>query len=123
MVYGRNLISLQTTTGKPVVTFPIPSKGRALITSTITRLRTHHYKGMENHPDKTRSYIQCNNFSEIQPLTPKHIFQCPAFTPRALSLGLTPLMDPLQDILYNQNTPELALTVLITFDEVKNSGS
>ncbi|GFY68606.1 hypothetical protein TNIN_384921 [Trichonephila inaurata madagascariensis] len=89
---------------KPLITdFDSPR----VITSTIAKLRTHHYKSMKTHSDKTRSYMQCKSCPEIQPLTPKLIFECPAFTPRALNLGLTLHLDPLQGILYGQGAPEL----------------
>ncbi|GFY53243.1 hypothetical protein TNIN_237701 [Trichonephila inaurata madagascariensis] len=64
-------------------------------TSTTTRFRTHHYKGMKIHPDETRSYRECENCPEIKLLTPKHIFECPAFTPKALNVALIPLLEPL----------------------------
>ncbi|GFV76992.1 hypothetical protein TNCV_690621 [Trichonephila clavipes] len=57
--------------------------------------------GMKIHSDETRYDIQSKNYTEIQSVTPKQIFLCPAFSPRALKLGLTPLMDPLQEILYS----------------------
>ncbi|GFY38368.1 hypothetical protein TNIN_464181 [Trichonephila inaurata madagascariensis] len=53
---------------------------------------------MEIHTDKTRSYIWCKNCPEIQPLTPKHIFECPGFSPKALKQALIPLMDSLQEM-------------------------
>ncbi|GFY42555.1 hypothetical protein TNIN_58751 [Trichonephila inaurata madagascariensis] len=79
---------------------------KPLITD-LDSIKTHHYKGIKIHPYQTRSYIQCKNCPEIQPLRPKHIFECPAFTPIALNLGLTPLINPLQEI---QNAPELSAT-------------
>ncbi|GFU71682.1 hypothetical protein TNCV_3036221 [Trichonephila clavipes] len=55
--------------------------------------QTHHYKGMKIHPDKTVSYIQSKNYPEIHPLTQNHIFERPAFSPRALKLAQTPIMN------------------------------
>lgn len=71
-----------------------------LITSTIARLRIQHYKVMKIPLDKTRSYLQCKNCQITQPFTPRHIFECPALVPKALKLGLVPLMKTLQEMLY-----------------------
>ncbi|GFY14830.1 hypothetical protein TNCV_648731 [Trichonephila clavipes] len=67
---------------------------------------------MKIHPEETRSYAK--NCPEIQPLTPKHTFECPDFIPR-LKLSLIPLMDSLKEILYRQNALELAVVVVATF--------
>ncbi|GFW08781.1 hypothetical protein TNCV_4299541 [Trichonephila clavipes] len=67
----------------------------SIISSTVSQQLRNPYKGVKIHPDETRSYIQYKNYSRIQPLSPEHIFECPTFTPRALKVGLTPLLDPL----------------------------
>ncbi|XP_042899089.1 uncharacterized protein [Parasteatoda tepidariorum] len=54
-----------------------------ILTSTITRLRTNHFKGMKILPNEIRTYIPCKNCTEVQ-LTPDHILECPALTPYVL---------------------------------------
>ncbi|UYV72301.1 Transposase [Cordylochernes scorpioides] len=43
------------------------------LTTTISRIRTGHFKGMKKNPDMTRSYRNCNNCHNTQ-LTPDHIY-------------------------------------------------
>ncbi|GFX00563.1 hypothetical protein TNCV_2235701 [Trichonephila clavipes] len=83
-----------------------------IILSTIVRLRTHHYKDMGIDLDEARSFVQCKNCPEIQLLTPKHIFEFPAFHPSALKFSLILLMVSLQEILFSQNASELAAEVV-----------
>nr|XP_042896382.1 protein lev-9-like [Parasteatoda tepidariorum] len=73
-----------------------------ILASTITRLRTNHFKGMQILPDKIRTYIPCKNCTDIQ-LTPDHILQCPALTPYVLQLGMVPLASELREILYSND--------------------
>ncbi|GFU27990.1 uncharacterized protein TNCV_3153361 [Trichonephila clavipes] len=76
---------------KPLVTeFDCPR----IITSTIARLRTEHLKGMEIHPDKTRSYVHCKHCPDLQ-LTPNHILECPTAATKLLKMGMVPLRDSL----------------------------
>ncbi|GFX15429.1 RNase H domain-containing protein [Trichonephila clavipes] len=51
--------------------------GDRLITKTIARLRTGHYRGMKFDRVGTRSYRNCDNSLDTE-LTPAHIFDCPA---------------------------------------------
>nr|XP_042905704.1 uncharacterized protein LOC122270829 [Parasteatoda tepidariorum] len=69
-----------------------------ILTSTITRLRRNHFKGMKILPDKIRTYIPYKNCTDIQ-LTPDHILECPALTPYVLQLGMAPLASELREIL------------------------
>ncbi|GFT66843.1 hypothetical protein TNCV_996351 [Trichonephila clavipes] len=59
--------------------------------------------------------MQCKDCLKFKPLTPKHVIECPDFTTRVLKLDLTPLMDPLQEILYRHDTPVLAASIVDTF--------
>ncbi|GFT88512.1 hypothetical protein TNCV_262941 [Trichonephila clavipes] len=56
-----------------------------IITFPIAKLGTHHYKGIKIHPNEERFHAENKNCPEIQLLTPKHIFECPAFTQRVLN--------------------------------------
>ncbi|GFU91246.1 RNase H domain-containing protein [Trichonephila clavipes] len=47
------------------------------ITTTISRLRTEHFKGMEILPDGSRSYVDCRHCPGTQ-LDPEHLFSCPS---------------------------------------------
>ncbi|GFY15930.1 uncharacterized protein TNCV_1285751 [Trichonephila clavipes] len=85
-----------------------------IITPTIARLRANHYKGITVHSDETRCNIQQKkkkkkNCSEIQPLTPNHIFVFLAFPLKALKLGLIPLKKLLQEILSSRGSQTFCL--------------
>ncbi|GFU94927.1 hypothetical protein TNCV_1913811 [Trichonephila clavipes] len=83
--------------------FPLKKKSptKPLITNFdsggITRLRTHHNKGMKIHPAETRSCIQCTCCIQKSKAYLRVSF------PRALKLRLIPFIDPLQEILYSQD--------------------
>jgi ribonuclease HI len=99
---------------KPLITdFDCPR----ILTSTITRLRTNHYKGMKILPDKTRTYIPCKNCTDAQ-LNPDHILECPALTPHILQLGMVPLASELREVLYSTDVLELAVAVLKTHEAI-----
>ncbi|GFW08461.1 probable RNA-directed DNA polymerase from transposon BS [Trichonephila clavipes] len=99
---------------KPLVTeFDCPR----IITSTIARLRTEHLKGMKIHPDKTRSYVQCKHCPDLQ-LTPNHILECPTVATKLLKMGMVPLRDSLQELLYSPDAPRIAEAVIKTFDGI-----
>ncbi|GFU31793.1 RNase H domain-containing protein [Trichonephila clavipes] len=49
---------------------------RLEITTTVTRLRKKHFKGMKILPDGSRSYVECRLCSGTQ-LDPKHLFSSP----------------------------------------------
>ncbi|GFW19229.1 hypothetical protein TNCV_255561 [Trichonephila clavipes] len=83
-----------------------------IITSTIARLRTEHLKGMKIHPDKTRSYVQCNQ------LTPNHILECPTVATNLLKMGMVLLRDSLRELLYSPDAPRIAEAVIKTFDGI-----
>ncbi|GFU36507.1 RNase H domain-containing protein [Trichonephila clavipes] len=51
--------------------------GDRLITNTITRLRTSHYRGMKFDMDGRRSGRNVDNCLDTE-LEPAHIFDCPA---------------------------------------------
>ncbi|GFV44274.1 RNase H domain-containing protein [Trichonephila clavipes] len=99
---------------KPLVTeFDCPR----IITSTIARLRTEHFKGMKIHPDKTRSYVQCKQCPDLQ-LTPNHILEYPIVATKLLKLGMVPLRDSLRELLYSPDAPRIAEAVIKTFDVI-----
>ena len=82
-----------------------------ILTSTIARLRTGHFKGMRILSEKTKIYIPCKNCTEAQ-LTPDHILECPALTSYILQLGLVPLALELREVLFSRVVLELAAAVL-----------
>ncbi|GFX04199.1 RNase H domain-containing protein [Trichonephila clavipes] len=88
-----------------------------IITSTIARLRTEHFKGMKIHPDKTRSYVKCKHCPDLQ-LTPNHILKCPIVATKLLKMGMVPLRDSLREILYSPDAPRIAEAVIKTFDGI-----
>ncbi|GFY05450.1 RNase H domain-containing protein [Trichonephila clavipes] len=88
-----------------------------IITSTIARLRTEHLKGMKIHPDKTRSYVQCKHCPDLL-LTPNHILECPTVATKLLKMGMVPLRDSLQELLYSPDAPRIAEAVIKTFDGI-----
>ncbi|GFX48103.1 RNase H domain-containing protein [Trichonephila clavipes] len=99
---------------KPLVTeFDCPR----IITSTIARLRAEHLKGMKIHPDKTRSYVQCKHCPDLQ-LTSNHILECPTVATKLLKMGMVPLRNSLQEILYSHDAPRIAEAVIKTFDGI-----
>ncbi|GFX29018.1 RNase H domain-containing protein [Trichonephila clavipes] len=51
--------------------------GNRLITITIARLRTGHYRGMKFDRVSRRYYRNCDKCLDIE-LTPAHIFDCPS---------------------------------------------
>ena len=83
------------------------------ITKTITRLRTGHFRGMKIKRDGSRTYRPCSNCDDI-PLTPKHIFDCPAIL---RSLALLGVFSPPVS-LYSDNIKELASCVLHTHGQI-----
>ncbi|GFS97480.1 hypothetical protein TNCV_4262641 [Trichonephila clavipes] len=88
-----------------------------IMTSTIVRWRTEHLKGMKIHPDKTRSYLQCKHWPDLQ-LTPNHILECPNIATKLLKMGIVPLRDSLREILYSHDAPRIAEAVIKTFDGI-----
>ncbi|GFS72017.1 putative transposable element [Trichonephila clavipes] len=88
-----------------------------IITSTIARLRTEHLKGRKIHPDKTRSYVQCKHYPDLQ-LTPNHILECPTVATKLLKMGMVPLRDSLWELLYSPDAPRIAEAVIKTFDGI-----
>ncbi|GFX41951.1 hypothetical protein TNCV_3677631 [Trichonephila clavipes] len=84
-----------------------------IITSTIARLRIEHLKGMKT--DKTRSYVQCKHYPDLQ-LTPNHILECPTVATKLLKMGMVPLRDSLRELLYSPDAPRIAEAVIKTFD-------
>ncbi|GFS60166.1 hypothetical protein TNCV_2826811 [Trichonephila clavipes] len=88
-----------------------------IITSTIARLRNEHLKGMKIHPDKTILYVQCKDCPDLQ-LTPNHILECPTVATKLLKMGMVPLKDSLQELLYSPNAPRIAKAVIKTFDGI-----
>ncbi|GFX18125.1 hypothetical protein TNCV_1578041 [Trichonephila clavipes] len=99
---------------KPLVTeFDCPR----IITSTIARLRTEHLKGMKIHLHKTRSYVQCKHWPDLQ-LTPNHILECPTVATKLLKMGMVPLRDSLRELLYSPDAPRIAEAVIKTFEGI-----
>ncbi|GFW02563.1 hypothetical protein TNCV_2455791 [Trichonephila clavipes] len=88
-----------------------------IITSTIARLRTEHFKGMKIHPDKIRSYVQCKHCPDLQ-LTPNHILECPTVATKLLKMRMVPLRDSLWELLYSLDAPRIAEAVIKTFDGI-----
>ncbi|UYV60677.1 hypothetical protein LAZ67_1001850 [Cordylochernes scorpioides] len=70
------------------------------LTTTISRIRTGHFKGMKINPDMTRSYRKCNNCHNNQ-LTPEHIY------PAILAALYMTDINPEEDI-HMDKAPQLA---------------
>ena len=45
-------------------------------TSSLTRLRTGHFRGMKIRKDGTRTYCHCKNCPDAE-FTTEHLFNCP----------------------------------------------
>ncbi|GFU34322.1 hypothetical protein TNCV_1991181 [Trichonephila clavipes] len=60
-----------------------------VISTTIVRLRTRHFKGIEISPDGQRSYNTCPHCPNIQ-LSPNHIFNCPSILAELHNFVFTP---------------------------------
>ncbi|GFU83441.1 hypothetical protein TNCV_1346261 [Trichonephila clavipes] len=82
------------------------------LSSTVARLPTDHFNGMEITPDNSRSYPIYRNCPQIQ-LTPDYIFDCKVIFTSLFKLYASP-----QDILYNPQVPDLALPVIGAFGPI-----
>ncbi len=82
------------------------------LTSTLTRLRTGHFRGMKIHSDGTRTYCLCKNCPDIE-LTPKHLFNCPAILAQLQQISDNPWAD-----LYEENCLQIADVVYRTFGQI-----
>ncbi|GFY17590.1 transposable element Tc3 transposase [Trichonephila clavipes] len=87
-----------------------------IITSTIARLRTEHLKGTKIHPDKTRSYVQCQHCPDLQ-LTPNHI-SSPNHRNKVTKNGNGPSGGFLRKLLFSPDAPRIAEAVIKTFDGI-----
>ncbi|GFW28680.1 hypothetical protein TNCV_3713951 [Trichonephila clavipes] len=89
-----------------------------ILTSAIARLRTEHLKGMEIHPDRTRSYVQCKHCPDLQ-LMPNHILECLDRRNKATKNGNVPSEGLFcVGILYIPDAPRKAEAVIKTFNGI-----
>ncbi|GFT25187.1 dnaJ subfamily C member 5 [Trichonephila clavipes] len=72
----------------PVKKHFIPDlSSNCIISTTIARLQTRHFKEMKISPDDQESYITCPNCSDFQ-LSPNPIFNCPSTLAKFLNIDL-----------------------------------
>ena len=82
-----------------------------ILTSTMARFRTVHFKGVRILSNKTSTYIPCKNCTDAQ-LTQDHILEGPSPTLDILQLGFGPLASELREVLHSTIILELAAAVL-----------
>ncbi|GFU40736.1 RNase H domain-containing protein [Trichonephila clavipes] len=83
------------------------------ITSTITRLRTKHFKGMEILPDGSRSYVECRHCPGPQ-IDPKHLFSCYSIVGAIFKID----NDCSMGILYSDRAMDVATAVVVNKNDL-----
>ncbi|GFV09283.1 RNase H domain-containing protein [Trichonephila clavipes] len=82
-------------------------------TSTITRLRTKHFKGRKILPGGSRSYVECRHCPDTK-LDPKHLFSFPSIAGALFKID----NDRSIDILYSDRAMEVAKAVIHAFGNI-----
>ena len=82
------------------------------LTSTLTRLRTGHFRGMKVHKYGTRTFFHRKNCPDTE-LTPEHLFNCSAILAKLQQISDNPWAD-----LYKENCLRIADAVHRTFDPI-----
>ncbi|GFV73028.1 hypothetical protein TNCV_3951691 [Trichonephila clavipes] len=88
-----------------------------IITSTIARLRTEHFKGMKIHQTRQDHMFNAKHCPDLQ-LTPNHILNAQPSQQSWLKMGMVPLRDSLWELLYSPDAPRIAEAVIKTFDGI-----
>ncbi|GFW92221.1 hypothetical protein TNCV_3541071 [Trichonephila clavipes] len=91
------------------------SKRKSCILNGYPHMST--LRGMKIHSDKTRSYVQCKHFPDLQ-LTPNHILECPTVATKLQNMGMVPLRDSLRELLYSPDAPRIAEAMIKTFNGI-----
>ncbi|GFT87872.1 hypothetical protein TNCV_799781 [Trichonephila clavipes] len=102
-------------TSHPVKKHFIPDLNcNRVISTTIARLRTRHFKGRKISPDGQRSYNTYPNCPDIQ-LCPHHIFSCPSILAKLHNIDLNPTD---HQLLYSSKVIDMTRTILDAFSAI-----
>ncbi|GFU43719.1 hypothetical protein TNCV_651401 [Trichonephila clavipes] len=102
-----------------IISPPIPVKKHFIsdlncnqvISTTIARLRTTHFKEMKISLDGQSSYNTCPNYPDIQ-LSLNHIFNCPSILAKLPNVSLNPMV---HQLLHWSKVVNIATAVLDAF--------
>ncbi|GFX37942.1 RNase H domain-containing protein [Trichonephila clavipes] len=115
MVFDANAVAKQKLCSNPRKKFLLPELNYSReITTTITRLRTKHFKGMKILPDGFRSYVECRHCPGTQ-LDPKYRFSCPSIVCAFFKID----NDSRMDILYSDRAMDVAKTMIHAFGNIR----
>ncbi|GFX98248.1 hypothetical protein TNCV_4908911 [Trichonephila clavipes] len=103
-------------TSYPVKRYFIPDLNcNQVISTTIAKLRTRHFKGMKTSPDDPRSYNTCLHRPDIQ-LSPNHIFNCPFILVKLHNIDQNTMN---YQLLYSPKSVDIARAILDAFGVIR----
>ncbi|GFX60589.1 RNase H domain-containing protein [Trichonephila clavipes] len=113
-VFDANVAANQKLCSNPRKKFSLPelnySRG---ITTTITRLRTKHFKDMKILSDGSRSYVECRHCTDMQ-LDSQNLFSCPSIVVASFKIN----NDCSMDILYSDRAMDVAMARIHAFGNI-----